>query len=149
MFNTMKRLILGVLLLLCTLPAIVCVSCDDDEEEVKPKEVELNPDVLAALQQLNDDVAALAEIKNTIENIKVAVEQIEPLVGQLTQDIEQMLKAVKAGQLTPEQANAMLDAKAQQVAQVIMANENMDMATKQKVLSLMQKVLELVKLQLS
>lgn len=145
----MKRLILGVLLLLCTLPAIVCVSCDDDEEEVKPKEVELNPDVLAALQQLNDDVAALAEIKNTIENIKVAVEQIEPLVGQLTQDIEQMLKAVKAGQLTPEQANAMLDAKAQQVAQVIMANENMDMATKQKVLSLMQKVLELVKLQLS
>lgn len=145
----MKRLIFGVLLLLFTLPAVVCVSCDDDKEEVKPKEVELNPEVLAALQQLNDDIAALAEIKNTIENIKVAVEQIEPLVGQLTQDIEQMLKAVKAGQLTPEQANAMLDAKAQQVAQVIMANKDMDMETKQKVLSLMQRVLELVKLQLS
>lgn len=145
----MKKILIGVLFLLCMLPAVVCVSCNDEEEEVKPKEVELNPEVIAALQQLNDDIAALAEIKNTLQNIKVAAEQIEPLVGQMVQDIEQLLKAVKAGQVTPAQASAMLDQKAQEVAQVIMANENMDLETKQKVLGLLQKVLELVKLQLA
>lgn len=146
---TMKNFFLGLLFVLSTLPAIVCVSCNDDDEEVKPKEVELNPEVLAALQQLNDDIAALSEIKNTILNIKAAVEQIEPLVGQLTQEVEQLLKAVKSGQISAEQASAMLDQKAQQVAQLIMANEDMDLETKQKVLDMFQRVLELIKLQLA